>query len=155
MGIYQLLVRAYNTTMETLLGTTTFVLHKVAVASRRAIADRLGEKPGLTLWQFAALAELDERGPVAQNTLATALGMDPSDMVRLMDELIHSRRVKRDRDPADRRRYQVTLTASGRKALAAGRSVVREVEKASLAPLTAAERATLRDLAVKIHQRNG
>ena len=141
--------------METLLGTTTFVLHKVAVASRRAIADRLGEKPRLTLWQFAALAELDDRGPVAQNALAAALGMDPSDMVRLMDELIDRRLVARDRDPADRRRYRVTLTAGGRKTLAAGRNVVREVEKATLAPLTAAERATLRDLAVKIHRRDG
>jgi DNA-binding MarR family transcriptional regulator len=140
--------------MEILLGTTTFVLHKVAVASRRAIADRLGEKPGLTLWQFAALAELDDGGPVAQNTLAAALGMDPSDMVRLMDELIDRRLVARDRDPADRRRYRVTMAAGGRKALAAGRNVVREVEKATLAPLTAAERATLRELAVKIHRKN-
>ncbi|MDX6258688.1 MAG: MarR family transcriptional regulator, lower aerobic nicotinate degradation pathway regulator [Kribbellaceae bacterium] len=140
--------------METLLGTTTFVLHKVAVTSRRAIADRLGEKPGLTLWQFAALAELDERGSAAQNALAAALGMDPSDMVRLMDELIDRRLVARDRDPADRRRYRVRLTAGGRKVLAAGRNVVREVEKATLAPLTAAERATLHDLALKIHRRN-
>jgi MarR family transcriptional regulator, lower aerobic nicotinate degradation pathway regulator len=139
--------------METLLGTTTFVLHKVAVASRRAIAERLAERPGLTLWQFAALAELDDRGPVAQNALAAALGMDPSDMVRLMDELIGRRLVARDRDPADRRRYQVRLAAGGRKALATGRNVVREAEKATLAPLTAAERATLRDLALKIHRR--
>jgi MarR family transcriptional regulator, lower aerobic nicotinate degradation pathway regulator len=147
------LVEAYNMPMESLLGTTTFVLHKVAVASRRAIAERLGEKPGLTLWQFAALAELADGGPVAQNALAAALAMDPSDMVRLMDELIDRRLVARDRDPADRRRYRVTLTAGGRKALAAGRSVVREVEKATLAPLTAAERATLHDLALKIHRR--
>jgi MarR family transcriptional regulator, lower aerobic nicotinate degradation pathway regulator len=138
--------------METLLGTTTFVLHKVAVASRRAIAEQLAERPGLTLWQFAALAELDDRGPVAQNALAAALGMDPSDMVRLMDELIGRRLVARDRDPADRRRYQVRLAAAGRKTLATGRNVVREAEKATLAPLTAAERATLRDLALKIHR---
>lgn len=141
--------------MDTLLGTTTFVLHKVAVASRRAIADRLAERPGLTLWQFAALAEVDESGPVAQNALATSLGMDPSDMVRLMDELIERRLLARDRDPADRRRYRVTLTAAGRKALTAGRAGVREVEKATLAPLTAAERATLRELAVKIYRQNG
>jgi MarR family transcriptional regulator, lower aerobic nicotinate degradation pathway regulator len=138
--------------METLLETTTFVLHKVAVASRRAIAERLAERPGLTLWQFATLAELDDHGPVAQKALAAALGMDPSDMVRLMDELIDGRLVTRDRDPLDRRRYQVTLTAAGRKALATGRTGVREVEKATLAPLTAAERATLHDLAMKIHR---
>ncbi|MEV8378409.1 MarR family transcriptional regulator [Kribbella sp. NPDC056861] len=138
--------------MESLLETTTFVLHKVAVASRRAIAERLAERPGLTLWQYATLAELDDHGPVAQKALAAALGVDPSDMVRLMDELLTGRLVARARDPLDRRRYQVTLTAAGRKALAGGRGVVREVEKATLAPLTAAERATLLELVVKIHR---
>ena len=61
--------------METLAGRH-FVLHKVAVASRRAIADRLAERPGLTLWQYAALAELGDQGPAAQNSLAAGLGMD-------------------------------------------------------------------------------
>lgn len=86
---------------STLAGITTFVLHKVAVAGRRVIAERLAHKPGITLWQFAALAELDDHGPTAQHALAAGLGIDPSDMVRLMDELIEDRLVARDRDPAD------------------------------------------------------
>ncbi len=101
--------------METLAGTTTFVLHKVAVASRRAIAARLAERPGLTLWEYAALAELTDQGAVAQNVLAGALGIDTSDMVRLMDDLIAKELVARDRDPADRRRYRIGLTAKGRR----------------------------------------
>jgi DNA-binding MarR family transcriptional regulator len=136
--------------METLSGTTTFVLHKVAVASRRAIADRLSERPGLTLWQYAALAELGDQGPAAQNSLASALGMDPGDMVRLMDELVAERLVARDRDPADRRRYRITLTANGRTALSSARKVIREVERVTLKPLTTTERATLHALATKI-----
>jgi DNA-binding MarR family transcriptional regulator len=138
---------------STLAGITTFVLHKVAVAGRRVIAERLAHKPGITLWQFAALAELDDHGPTAQHALAAGLGIDPSDMVRLMDELIEDRLVARDRDPADRRRYQITLTAKGRRALATGRSVVQEVEKTTLAPLSATERATLHDLVAKIYRR--
>ena len=35
-------------------------------------------------------------------------------MVRLMDELISKRLVGRERDPADRRRYRISLTAKGR-----------------------------------------
>lgn len=139
--------------METLTGTTTFVLHKVAVASRRAIADRLAERPGVTLWEYAALAELAELGPSAQNALAAALGMDTADMVRLMDALIEKRLVQRERDPADRRRYRITLTAKGRTALTAARNAVREVEQTTLQPLTPAERATLHALVTKIRDR--
>jgi len=138
--------------METLLGITTFVLHKVGVAGRRAIAERLGVKPGITLWQLAALAELGDQGPAAQNELAAGLGVDPSDMVRLMDGLLADGLVSRDRDPSDRRRYRISLTPQGRKALTTARAVVREVEKTTLQPLTAAERVTLQRLVTKIQQ---
>ena len=139
--------------METLTGITTFVLHKVAVASRRAIADRLAERPGLTLWEYAALAELAELGPAAQNVLAAALGIDAADMVRLMDDLIEKRLVQRERDPQDRRRYRITLTTKGRNALTTAHRVIREAEEATLQPLTEAERATLQALIAKIHTR--
>jgi len=139
--------------METLTGITTFVLHKVAVASRRAIADRLAERPGLTLWEYAALAELAELGLAAQNVLAAALGIDAADMVRLMDDLIEKRLVQRERDPQDRRRYRITLTTKGRNALTTAHRVIREAEEATLQPLTEAERATLQALIAKIHTR--
>ncbi|MET7282309.1 MarR family winged helix-turn-helix transcriptional regulator [Kribbella sp. NPDC005582] len=140
--------------METLAGTTTFVLHKVAVASRRAIAARLAERPGLTLWEYAALAELTDQGAVAQNVLAAGLGIDTSDMVRLMDELIAKELVARDRDPADRRRYRIGLTAKGRRAVVTARKVIAEVEQVTLQPLSATERATLLALAAKVHSVN-
>jgi DNA-binding MarR family transcriptional regulator len=137
---------------SSLSGITTFVLHKVAVASRRAIAEQLTDRHGLTLWEFAALTELDGRGPAAQNVVATRLGMDPSDMVRLMDQLMARRLVSRERDVADRRRYKVALTAKGRRLLVAGRQVVRQVEQSTLAPLSPAERAALHELVVKIYR---
>jgi DNA-binding MarR family transcriptional regulator len=134
-----------------LASITTFVLHKVAVASRRAIADQLASRHDLTLWQFAALMELEAHGPVAQNVVAAGLGMDPSDMVRLMDELIERRLVSRERDTTDRRRYKIALTAKGRRLLAAAQDVVRETEQATLAPLTDRERSTLHALATQIY----
>ncbi|MFC9687730.1 MarR family winged helix-turn-helix transcriptional regulator [Kribbella sp. NPDC056951] len=140
--------------METLAGTTTFVLHKVAVASRRAIAARLAERPGLTLWEYAALAELTDQGAVAQHVLAAGLGIDASDMVRLMDELIGKKLVSRDRDPEDRRRYRIDLTAKGRRAMATARAVIQEVEQVTLQPLSAVERVTLLKLAAKIRSVN-
>ncbi|MFI5736297.1 MarR family winged helix-turn-helix transcriptional regulator [Kribbella sp. NPDC051587] len=138
----------------TLSETTTFVLHKVAVASRRAIAARLAERPGLTLWEYAALAELTDQGAVAQHVLAAGLGIDTSDMVRLMDDLIAKGLVARDRDPADRRRYRIDLTAKGRRAAKTARAVIQEVEQTTLQPLSAAERATLLKLVAKVHSAN-
>jgi DNA-binding MarR family transcriptional regulator len=80
--------------------------------------------------------------------------MDPSDMVRLMDEMIAKRLVARDRDPADRRRYRITLTATGRNTLTTARKVIREAERTTLQPLSATERATLHALVTKIHARS-
>ena len=137
--------------METLLWMTTFVLHKVGVAGRREIAERLAVRPGITLWQFAALAELADQGPSAQSALAGGLGLDPSDMVRLMDELLEDELVSRERDPDDRRRYRIALTGLGRRTFTTARTVVQKVENSTLSPLTATERAQLLKLAAKVH----
>jgi DNA-binding MarR family transcriptional regulator len=130
---------------------TTFVLHKVGVAGRREIAERLAIRPGITVWQFAALAELADHGPMAQNTVAGGLGLDPSDMVRLMDELLEDGLVSRERDPDDRRRYRIALTSLGRRTFTTARGVVTKVENSTLAPLTPNERVQLLKLAGKVH----
>ncbi|MEU5860886.1 MULTISPECIES: MarR family winged helix-turn-helix transcriptional regulator [unclassified Nonomuraea] len=134
----------------TLLGTTTFVLHKVGVANRRALAARLTADTGLSLWEFAALATLDDFGPAAQREVGDRLGLDPSDMVRLMDGLMNEGLAARERDPADRRRYRISLTAAGRDTLERARAVVADVERETLAPLTDAERRHLHILVTKL-----
>ncbi|GGS96738.1 MarR family winged helix-turn-helix transcriptional regulator [Nonomuraea spiralis] len=134
----------------TLLGTTTFVLHKVGVANRRALAERLTGETGLSLWEFAALATLDDFGPAAQREIGDRLGLDPSDMVRLMDGLMDGSLAVRERDPADRRRYRISLTAAGSDALTRARTVVADVERETLAPLTDDERRRLHTLVTKL-----
>ncbi|SDM63887.1 MarR family winged helix-turn-helix transcriptional regulator [Nonomuraea jiangxiensis] len=136
-----------------LLAITTFTLHKVAVIHRRAVADRLSAEMGFGLWPFAVLSALDDFGPATQRLIGDRLGLDPSDMVRLMDDLIGARLAERERDPADRRRYQVTLTSAGRAALERARRVIADVERDTLAPLTADEREQLRGLALKLFTR--
>ncbi|NJP89457.1 winged helix-turn-helix transcriptional regulator [Nonomuraea sp. FMUSA5-5] len=137
----------------TLLATTTFVLHKVGAGSRRALAGRLADETGLSLWEFAALAALADFGPAAQREVGDRLGLDPSDMVRLMDGLIVAGLSERDRDPADRRRYRLSLTPEGRRAFERARELVERVERETLAPLTRAERERLRELVTKIFTR--
>ncbi|MFC5834066.1 MarR family winged helix-turn-helix transcriptional regulator [Nonomuraea insulae] len=134
----------------TLLATTTFVLHKVGAAGRRVLAGRLADEAGLSLWEFAALAALADFGASAQREVGDRLGLDPSDMVRLMDGLVAAGLAERDRDPADRRRYRVSVTPSGLDALNRARSLVEKVERETLAPLTPAERTRLRELVTKV-----
>lgn len=153
MGIYQLLVIPYYCVVElppTLLGITTFVLHKVGVANRRAVADRLAEAAGMGLWQFAALSALSDLGPSAQRDVGDRLGLDPSDLVRLMDGLLQAGLIDRVRDAEDRRRYRITLTPAGRASLREARNTVAKAEQEALAPLTEAERARLHELVVKV-----
>nr|WP_055506839.1 MarR family transcriptional regulator [Nonomuraea pusilla] len=134
----------------TLLGSTTFVLHKVGVANRRAFAERLSARTGLGLWEFAVLATLADFGPAAQREVGDRLGLDPSDMVRLMDGLMDEGLARRERDPADRRRYRLSLSEAGREALGRARETLAETERETLAALTPDERAQLHTLVTRL-----
>lgn len=90
---------------------------------------RLEEQAGLTGRQYLALVILEREEPPSQQILATLMGMAPAQTVALVDELETLGHVARSRDPADRRRTRVTVSASGRKALASGDKVAATVEQ--------------------------
>ncbi len=134
----------------TLLAITTFLLSKVGHLARRRLAERLTEY-GLKLWHVAALASLADLGPDSQRALGERLGIDPSDLVGVVDDLEFAGRVVRRRDPADRRRYVVTITPAGRDILAEVGRVASETEAEVLAPLTDHQRAQLHDLLHRVY----
>lgn len=133
----------------TLLALTTFVLSRVTLRSRRLLGSRLAAT-GLRLWHLAVLAALADFGPAIQRDLAGRLGIDPSDLVAVLDDLVGAGHVERRRDPADRRRYTVALTAGGTHALAAARRQAAAVQDDVLAPLLPAERQLLHDLLSRV-----
>lgn len=96
-----------------------------------------------------ALKLLSERGPMTQHALGEALSLDPSNVVGLLNELEEGGLVSRRRDPADRRRHIVELSATGEGELAASRSQLAGVEDDLLKALTPQERATLYDLLLR------
>src|SRR5262249_26863647 len=67
--------------------------------------------------EYALLAGLDEFGPQSQTELSERSGLDRSDIVRWVDDLVARKLVRRTQDPDDRRRNVITLTASGRRRL--------------------------------------
>jgi DNA-binding MarR family transcriptional regulator len=104
------------------------------------------ETMGLTPALFALLNVLGAREGAIQQELGSTMGVDPSTMVSLIDQLEKAGLAKRRTHPADRRAREVAITPKGRRALERARAMAFEVEDEVLGGLTAAERRQLLQL---------
>jgi DNA-binding MarR family transcriptional regulator len=100
--------------------------------------------------QFAVLAQIGERGPIAQQRISEALRVDRTTIVAIVDELERKRLAERKRDPNDRRAYAVELTPKGQRTLERALTVVNAAEGEFMASLSEADRARLRDLLSRV-----
>jgi DNA-binding MarR family transcriptional regulator len=100
--------------------------------------------------QFQLLGLLDDNGPMGQRELGQAMATDPSILVTLLNPLEADGFVARNRDPADRRRHVVTLTAAGKRQLDRAAEAQRQAEDAMFAGLSTEQRAQLRDLLIAL-----
>ncbi len=115
-------------------------LMRVAMQRHTAIfMSRMGE--GLTQTQFAALAKLHEVGPCSQNHLGRLIYLDAATIKGVVDRLRARGFVTALPDPNDRRRRAVALTERGRNVTEEAKKTAAEITAATLAPLTAEERA--------------
>ncbi|SED51869.1 MarR family winged helix-turn-helix transcriptional regulator [Streptomyces sp. TLI_105] len=140
-----------RSTPPALLGLSTYLLSRIGKTARGRLADRLAGR-GLRLWDMAVLAALSDFGPHAQRDLVVRLGVDPSDIAKVVDQLTTGGYVERARDPEDRRRVSVTLAPAGRDLLAELDAEARSVQDELLAPLAPEERALLQGLLLRVHQ---
>ena len=90
-----------------------------------------------------------------QQALAKRLGVLPSRMVILIDELTEKGLVERKRSTKDRRHSELVLTKRGRRMLEKLSKLAAEHEADLCAGLTAEERNTLAALGRKIVQQQG
>jgi DNA-binding MarR family transcriptional regulator len=111
-------------------------------ASHTRVAEAL-QSIGLTPALFGLLNVLGSREGAIQQELGTLMGIDPSTMVSLIDQLESAGLAKRRPCPRDRRAREVSITPKGRRALERGRQMATEVEDQVLQGLTAAERREL------------
>jgi MarR family transcriptional regulator, temperature-dependent positive regulator of motility len=111
---------------------------------------------GMRLKQFITLDYLrGQGGVVTQQGLGQTLHLDANNCVILLNDLESDGYVERRRDPTDRRRHIVEMTAAGRRALEAAEVKLETVEDDVLGNLDGGERAALRDLLAKALEGNG
>jgi DNA-binding MarR family transcriptional regulator len=131
-----------------LVKSVVFLLGRLGVAVKTEAIEEF-ERAGFGPWHYGVLALLEEGARQTQSTIADTLGVDRSQLVGLLDHLEERGLVERRRDPNDRRRQMVSLTAAGHRQLAKFRKLVRRIEDEFLAPLTEDERTTLHKLLLK------
>ena len=134
---------------EELVASVTFLLKRLGFAAKDRAMPAY-EETGLHPYHHAVLLVLDEGSRETQGSIADALGYDRGQLVGLLDELEERGLVERKRDPKDRRRHLVRMTADGKRALRQLRALSRKLEDEFLAPLSAQQRADLHALLLRL-----
>ncbi|HEY3844882.1 MAG TPA: MarR family winged helix-turn-helix transcriptional regulator [Acidimicrobiales bacterium] len=127
---------------ETATGSIVLLTRLARVVYRRSTVDLVG----MGLKELAALAFLRDHEQSSQQGLSDALCIDANNCVLLLNELENLDYVERRRDPQDRRRHLVKVTAAGLDALERAELAQGSVEDEVLGSLTTAERSTLQRL---------
>lgn len=108
------------------------------------------EREGVRGYHFRLLAALAEHGPASQADLGRQTGIDRSDVVAAVNELVDRDLVTRAPDIVDARRNVITITPLGRATLDRVDGAIAEVQQRVLEPLSERERATLVRLLTKL-----
>jgi DNA-binding MarR family transcriptional regulator len=126
----------------------TFGLGQLYRSAHARLEARLANEDQ-SLRTYYVLVTLSEDGPLSQQQVCDRIDIDRSDMVRLIDDLEGRGHAERTRDRNDRRRYQLTLTPRGKKALGRCDAILAAVTNDVLASLSPDERQTLHRLTLR------
>src|SRR5436190_8545248 len=118
------------------------LLFRLWRASHTRTAERL-DSIGLTPALFALLNVLGARDGAIQQQLSSDMGIDPSAMVKMIDELENAGLAERRRRAGDRRAWEVAITPKGRRTLKRAKGLAMQVEDEVLGGLAAADRRQL------------
>jgi DNA-binding MarR family transcriptional regulator len=136
-----------------LVASSLFLLKRLGFSAKQRSIDEY-ERFGLSPYHHAILTLLEGSAPETQAEIADALGYDRGTLVGLLDELEEQKLVERKRDPDDRRRQLVRITADGKRTLAKLRALALRLEDEFLAPLDAEQREQLHALLLVLAERH-
>jgi DNA-binding MarR family transcriptional regulator len=114
--------------------------------NRRATDELLG----MRFKPYMTLGYIRDHPGTTQQELESALLMDANTVVLILNELEAAQFSMRRRDPHDRRRHIVELTASGRRALERADKARESLEDEVLSALSPEERRTVRKLLERV-----
>jgi DNA-binding MarR family transcriptional regulator len=126
-----------------------FLLVQVGAHAAARFAERL-EALELTPAHAGLLRLIAASSGASQQEVALKLGMFPSRMVGLVDELQERKLVEGRPNPQDRRTYSLQLTAGGKRILDAIGRLARDHQDTLLAALSPDERDTLGLLLLRV-----
>ncbi|MFE2724216.1 MarR family winged helix-turn-helix transcriptional regulator [Kitasatospora sp. NPDC059327] len=134
-----------NPSAPGLLALSSYLMSRTGQAARRRLANQ-AERRGLRLWHVMVLGALEDGGSHSKGQLAARLEIGPSDIIKVVDDLLVAGYVTCTRSSVDRRRVQVDLTALGRTAAARINADLAAADDEVLAPLSGEERRRLFDM---------
>ncbi|MFF5515975.1 MarR family winged helix-turn-helix transcriptional regulator [Streptomyces coeruleorubidus] len=117
----------------------SWLLGRAAARGRALVAEALAEQD-MRMWHHVVLSAVRDLAPVAQADLGRGVGLDPKDLVGVLNDLQAAGLVVREPDPKDRRKNAVSLTARGVRLLTRCERAARTANDELLAPLSEAER---------------
>jgi DNA-binding MarR family transcriptional regulator len=123
-------------------------LSRLAVLVRRSVAARMADErwaveAGFRPGCIGVMLTIDRRQPVSQQRISAETGLDPSDVVGMVDILEAAGLVERRRDLRDRRRYSLVLTEVGSTRADRLRLLLTEVTDDIMKPLSRDDRDRL------------
>ena len=90
----------------------SWLINKTSLHAHRLVVEGMVAMDART-YHFAILAALEEGGPASQAAISQLCGIDRSDIVAMVNELVEQGLVVRAPDPDDRRRNIITMTPAG------------------------------------------
>ncbi|HJC85560.1 MAG TPA: MarR family transcriptional regulator [Candidatus Corynebacterium faecigallinarum] len=132
-----------------LLKSPSFQLERLRRRTRTHVEAALSAKD-FNLREYWVLTYLVDGDAASQAELGEIIGVDRSDMVRLVDALEKRGLAKREKDAKDRRRQIISVTKKGAKAQATLTPIVQLAEDSALDESTSKQLKHLKKLAKSI-----
>ena len=135
-------------------GNTAFLLAQVGASAATQFAERLSVLQ-LSPPDAGILRMLRSSAGISQQELSARLGIHPSRLVAILDNLQARNLMERKSNSEDRRLYSLHLTGAGREVLEQIGQIARQHQQALCAGLTGEERDTLTELLTRIAEKQG
>lgn len=142
--------RGPETPSKRMWALPSWQLNQAASRANKLVGEAFG-RPGVKR-SYGVLAGIEEFGPISQAALSRTLGIDRSDIVSTLNQLVGDGLAVREPDEQDRRRNAVRITPAGVEALHELDAQVDAAQEALVAPLSDEERAQLGELLHRLLQ---